>query len=349
MENKKLDWDDILIVPEILSDISSRSEINIYNENGKLPLITAPMDTVISEKNASIFEDNNINVCLPRNIKYDDVKNDNYFYSYGLDEIIYLVENNEKLPKKILIDIANGHMIKLYNIAKTIKEKYGDNIELMIGNIANPKTYKKYCEIGVDYVRTGVGNGGGCLTSKNVAIGYPMASLIKECYDISLTFDKPSKIVADGGFKNYSDIIKAFALGADIVMLGSILNKSLESIGDTYKANIKHTSFTEPGEKVDQFDSYIIEYFKNGGELYKKFRGMSTKEAQKNLGCTKIKTSEGVNRIQKVEYTLSGWVENFSHYMKSAMSYVGSHNLDEFIGMPEIIEISQNSYNRFNK
>jgi IMP dehydrogenase len=349
MENKKIDWDDILIIPEILSDISSRSEINIYNKNGKLPLITAPMDTVIDNNNAKIFEDNNINVCLPRNIKYENIKNDNYFYSYGLDEIIYLIENNEKLPKKILIDIANGHMIKLYNIAKKIKETYGNNIELMIGNIANPKTYKAYCEIGVDYVRTGVGNGGACLTSKNVSIGYPMASLIKECYDISLTFDKPAKIVADGGFKNYSDIIKAFALGADMVMLGSIFNKALESIGETYTTNIKHQYNTVPGEKVDQFNQNTIDYFKNGGELYKKFRGMSTKEAQKNLGCIKLKTSEGVNRMQKVEYTLSGWIENFSHYMKSAMSYTGSHNLDEFIGMPEIIEITQNSFNRFNK
>ncbi len=62
----------------------------------------------------------------------------------------------------------------------------------------------------------------GALTSKNVGVGYPMASLIKECYDISCILDKPAKIVADGGMKNYSDIIKALGLGADMVMLGSI-------------------------------------------------------------------------------------------------------------------------------
>ena len=48
----KLDWNDISIVPEILSDISSRSEINPFLD-GKLPLFTAPMDTVIDENNIS--------------------------------------------------------------------------------------------------------------------------------------------------------------------------------------------------------------------------------------------------------------------------------------------------------
>jgi len=101
----KLDWNDISIVPEILSDISSRSEINPFLD-GKLPLFTAPMDTVIDENNIKDFEENNINICLPRNIKYEDVKNDDYFYSYGLDEIIEMFNSEATFPKKVLIDIA---------------------------------------------------------------------------------------------------------------------------------------------------------------------------------------------------------------------------------------------------
>jgi len=45
----KLDWNDITIVPAELSSISSRSEINPYTVDGKLPLFTAPMDTVIND------------------------------------------------------------------------------------------------------------------------------------------------------------------------------------------------------------------------------------------------------------------------------------------------------------
>lgn len=162
----KLDWNDISIVPAELSPISSRSEINPFTIDGQLPLFTAPMDTVIDESNIHSFEKNFINICLPRHVKYSELKNDNYFYSYGLDEIVQLFENGNKLPKKVLIDVANGHMQRLYDVSKQIKEKYGDQIELMVGNIANPHTYRKYCEIGVDYIRVGIG--GGCFTPDNL-------------------------------------------------------------------------------------------------------------------------------------------------------------------------------------
>jgi len=76
---------------------------------------------------------------------------------------------------------------------------------------------------------------------------------------------------------------------------------------------------------------------------------MSTKEAQKAMGKTKFKTSEGVVRFRKVEYYLQGWVENFEHYLRNAMSYANAKTLEEFIGKVEICQISKNAYDRFNK
>ena len=148
----KYDWNDISIIPEAISSISSRKDVD-SSYSGKLPLFTAPMDKVIDNTNVEVFEQNNINICLPRHVKYEQLKNDNYFYSYGLDEIIELLDKKTQLPKRVLIDVANGHMKKLYDTAKYIKETFGDKIELMVGNIANPDTYRKYCEIGVDYIR----------------------------------------------------------------------------------------------------------------------------------------------------------------------------------------------------
>ena len=121
---------------------------------------------------------------------------------------------------------SNGHMPAVFDLTKRSKEKYGDSLVLMVGNVANPETYALLSDAGADYVRIGIGNGGGCLTTQNTGVGYPMASLIKECYEISTTLKKPAYIVADGGMQTYSDVIKALALGADFVMLGSILNKS---------------------------------------------------------------------------------------------------------------------------
>lgn len=187
----------------------------------------------------------------------------------------------------------------------------------------------------------------GCLTTYHTGIGYPMASLIKAINETSLTLDKPALIVADGGFKKYSDIIKALALGADYVMLGSIFNKALESAGET-----RFESIFED-EIIDQYSEKGLEYFnhyKNNMDnctLYKTFRGMSTKEVQKSWGRENLKTSEGVTRQLKVEYTISGWVENFSDYLRSAMSYCNSNDIYYF--SPEFILISQKAYERFNK
>jgi IMP dehydrogenase/GMP reductase len=339
----KFDWNDISIIPETLSTISSRSEIDILLKNGNLPLFTAPMDMVIDENNISKFQLNNINVCLPRNIKYDITKSINHFYSYGLDEIIDIIEYNKPLPRRVLIDVANGNMQKLLDISKRIKEKFGDNIELMVGNIANPDTYRKYCEIGVDWIRVGIGGGSACTTSANVSIHYPMASLVNECYEISKEFDKPTKILADGGFRNTSDIIKALALGADSCMLGGIFNKCLESCSDTYSLN-ETTS-----EYIKLKKEEAIELYKNSEPLYKYYRGMSTKEVQKVWDRKELKTGEGITKYNKVEYTLSGWTENFTDYLRSAMSYSNSRNLEEFIGQAQWVKISQNSFDRFNK
>lgn len=176
-----------------------------------------------------------------------------------------------------------------------------------------------------------------CLTTQQTGVGYPMASLISECKEMARTMENPAMIVADGGMKDYSDIIKALALGADYVMLGSILNKALESSGQNYFYKI-------PVSK--KLAKYL---YGKGFKITKKFRGMSTKEAQKSLGSTKLKTSEGVVRYRPVEYTLTQWVTNFESYLKSAMSYTNSPTLEDFKGNVNYNKISDNAYKRFKK
>ena len=352
----KLDWNDITIVPAELSSISSRSEINPYTVDGKLPLFTAPMDTVINDSNIKPFIKNGINICLPRHVRYEELKNNimllngssphDFFYSYGLDEIIELIESDAELPKRVLIDVANGHMQRLYDVSKQIKEKYGDQIELMVGNIANPNTYRKYCEIGVDYIRVGIGGGSACTTSANVGVHYPMASLIEECAMIKCAFDKPTKIIADGGFKNYSDIIKALALGADYVMIGSLFNKCLESCSKNF-LQIEAGNSTKAYKEISTKDA--LSYFKEGVDIYKYYRGMSTKEVQKSWNRKELKTGEGITKYNLVDSTLEGWTENFTDYLKSQMSYVGARNLDDFVGEVDFVQITQNAFLRFNK
>jgi len=224
--------------------------------------------------------------------------------------------------------------------AKTIysKENNKSKLTIMAGNVASPEMYEQYCmSDAIDYVRLGIGNGNACLTTQQTGIGYPMASLIIECNKIKNKFVNPTKIVADGGMKKYADIIKALALGADYVMIGSLFNKALESASPNYWYNFK-------------LPNILAEYlYENGYNIHKEFYGMSTKKAQKEMGNTNIKTSEGVVRKQKVEYTIYQWKDNFESYLRSAMSYTYSHNLSEFIGLVEYVQITENSFLRYNK
>jgi GMP reductase len=340
-----LDFDDLLIETANISIVSSRKDINIRYKNGYLPLMTAPMDTVICNENIEIFKNNGIMPVIPRVAKGEPTYlNPDTFMSYGLEEFekVFLKNSIGFIHEKVyaLIDIANGHMNDLYIITKKAKEIYGDRLVLMIGNIANPDTYLTYCKTNVDYIRVGIGNGNGCLTTVQTGVGYPMASLINECREIRYYSQHHPKIVADGGFKKYSDIFKALALGADYVMLGYMFNKALESAGVTTKSN---------GSIINQFSEEANQMFNCDTPLFKTFRGMSTKDVQKKWGKDEIKTSEGVERINKVEYTLNGWVNNFESYLKTAMSYTGKIELTDFIGNVYLNHITNNSYKRSDK
>lgn len=193
-----------------------------------------------------------------------------------------------------------------------------------------------------------------CTTSANAAIHYPSASLIQECYEISKEFKKPTKIIADGGFQKFADIIKALALGAHSVMLGGVLSKCIEScsacfvkIDDKYELIPEDYDLDSVHPPINYFNA--LNYFEKGVPVYKYYRGMSTKQVQSDWGKTDLKTAEGIVKYNRVEYTLSGWTENFSDYLKSNMSYCDKRDLDEYSGKVQTIQISDHAYNRFNK
>lgn len=350
----KFDFKDITIVPEYLSDINSRSVIDPSTDGYHLPIMVAPMDTVVNDENYQDFIENRFVPCIPRRsdgrIKFYD---EFVFTSMSFIDFCsfldgYLKTGEVGFFKKIhiLIDVANGHMksigdkVSLFLEKRKSLGKENDHI-IMVGNVANPETYKHYAKMGVDYVRVGIGGGSGCLTSANIGVHYPMASLVAECFSIKQESNFTTKIVADGGMKNYDDVIKAIALGADYVMIGGLFNKSLESCGQTsifkflYVSNKQAKYLWEKAPFLRKF-------------MYKKFRGMSTKEVQKSWGNPVLKTSEGIVKLNKIEYTLPQWKDNFIDYLRSAMSYTNSHKLNDFRGANYVF-ITQNSLNRFNK
>ena len=336
----KFDLNDVLIEPSVLTDITSRSKVFPRNKRGYLPIFTAPMDTVVNTENHDKFLREGISVCLPRGekLKPDGHNNKNTFISYSLTEFKDRLVNDTIEHSRVCVDIANGHMKDLYDTIRNAKKIHGTELILLVGNVANPSTYMKLSNAGADFVRVGIGNGNGCLTTENTGVGYPMGSLIRDCRELANKVKRPAKIIADGGMKSYSDIIKALALGADYVMVGSILNKCLESAGHNYLFN-----------RLKISDKLAKTLYKRGFTIHKKFRGMSTKEVQLKWGNATLKTSEGIVRKRKVEYTLHQWAENFEDYLRSAMSYTNSTYLYDFIGKTNYNKITNKAYSRFNK
>lgn len=352
--NIKYSLKDVSIVPAAVSSIDSRSQCKPYTNEGMLPLFTAPMSSVVSLENYGFFEESKIHPIIPRNIDFETRKGmcSKTWCAFSLSEFEEFFNGNIgnltlHVKHYVLIDIANGGMLKLHNLIREAKIKHGDNLVIMAGNVANPETYEALSNAGCDYVRCSVGTGFGCITASNTGIFYPSASLIRECFEISQNLNNPAYIVADGGVRNYDDVIKYLAIGADYVMCGSIFGKMLESAGET--TYVDRNGHSDKIILVDQYSNETERKFIKGLDLCKTYYGMSTKRAQKELGNTVLKTSEGIERQIKVEYTMSQWVENFTDYLRSAMSYTNSRTLSDFIGNVQTVLLSNAAQASINK
>lgn len=340
-------YNDVTIIPSIISEINHRKECNTFDNNGFLPIFTAPMSSVVCEDNFEIFEKNHINAILPRNINLETrikyaLKNKwaafslNEFNELFCDEKYF--ESYVKRNKKVLIDVANGHMKQIYNLVKKSKELYGDTIEIMIGNIANPETYIEAANCGVDYIRCSIGSGSCCITSSNLGIHYGIASLIDEIYKIKLMLaeKKPietlPKIIADGGVRNYSDIIKALALGADFVMVGGLFASLIESAGKTFIEDkngdvielypLEYHTITHENNAFFIKDKYDPSSIRIVEHVFKTCYGMASSDGQISINGKKTKTSEGITKTIKVSTSINKWADNMIDYMRSAMSYL---------------------------
>ena len=345
-------YNDISIVPAIKSNIEHRDECKPFlseRDIDNLPIFASPMSTVVNKENFSLFEDNQIIPILPRNFNLEtriEYIKSGKWAALSLQEFIDLFVDNDWDMKScfsvnVLIDIANGHMTKLHKTIHSAKNKYewSSKFKIMAGNIANPLTYIELAKAGCDYVRLSVGSGSGCISSTQTGIHYPLASLISETYEIKKKLNHLGEwtpmIIADGGVRNYDDVLKALALGADYVMIGGLFSKLVESAAPTFY-------YDEDGEtihKINPFEHKIninaVGTFDINGEitidnLYKVFYGMASRRGQEDISGEKKKTSEGVQKVFNCTTNLKKWSENMAAYMRSAMSYTNCYFIEEF-------------------
>lgn len=302
-------------------DLEHRGDINPYDNEGKLPIFVSPMTCVIDKNNYEIFKKSKVIPILPRNCDYPYAKED--WIGLSLPEFEYLIEDELDLNGyHVLVDIANGHMEKIYKLAKQAKEKFPELV-LMVGNIAHEGMYRYCCEAKIDYVRVSVGSGSACSTSCLTGVHRSLPTLLMGINNIKTELDKTdvkfrTKIVADGGLNTIDKAIKCLALGADYVMMGNTFARCEEACGK-------------------------ILYNKDGID-YREYYGMASERGQIDISGGVTKEPEGVEIVVPVTYTLDKFIKKFTQALRSAMSYTGHMTLKDF--RKSIIDIQ--SISEFN-
>jgi GMP reductase len=248
MEETKMsnsDYDNIFLAPNGISKIEHRGDVDLQTGfYGLYPIISSPMKGI---SGSSLVLEMGRNNCLGILHRFDTIENRMrmirevanpedgrggvpFGVAIGINDFgnelsvaDYAVENGAIL---ICVDIANGYLPQLAENGETLKNKYGQNINLMCGNVTTREGSDYLKESGFNFVRCGIGGGAQCLTRRATGVGRNQLAAIKDC-----SFSD-ANIVSDGGIDEPGKAVKSFAFGADFVMLGSILGKTNESEND---------------------------------------------------------------------------------------------------------------------
>ena len=230
----------------------------------------------------------------------------------------------------IVVDVAHGHSDLVIDTINTIKHEYGDDIELIAGNVATAKGTEELISRGVDGVKVGVGPGSICITRIVAGAGVPQLSAIMD--SASIARDEGIPIIADGGIKTSGDIAKAIGAGASTVMLGNLLAGTTESPGVPVLRNGRRVkvirgmaslgaSLGRDERTHGSFDDDFSEIIPEGVEAIVPFRG-ATKEILQQLigglrsgmsyvGATSIPSMWELTRFTRI--TPAGRQESTSH------------------------------------
>jgi len=316
-----LGYDDIVLSPRF-SNIRSRSEIDISVELPKgikleMPVIASPMDTICeSDMAIAIGKAGGVGIIhrymsieeQTKHISRAKKETHNVGFACGVngkDDLERAAKGIECGANIICIDIANGGSIHAVETAIKLQKLY-PNVHIMAGNVANASQLGAI-ERFVDSVRVGIGGGSVCTTSRICGVGLPSVTSIELCYQHTLSSSEDVALIADGSIKYTGDIVKAFAVGADVVMLGSLLSGYTQSCGNVVRVD---------------------------GKEYKQFRGMASREAREEFTGKKSYHIEGISTLVETKGDVTEFFEAIKANLKSGMSYLNARNMKEFIGKP---------------
>ena len=112
------------------------------------------------------------------------------------------------------------------------------NVPVLVGNCVSYEVALELMETGIHGVLVGVGPGAACTTREVTGVGVPQVTATLDCAaareDYYERTGRYVPIITDGGIRTGGDLCKAFACGADAVMIGTPLAQAEEAPGKGY-------------------------------------------------------------------------------------------------------------------
>ncbi|WP_022834978.1 IMP dehydrogenase [Salisaeta longa] len=245
----------------------------------------------------------------------------------------------------VTVDTAHGHSEGVLETVQAIAKRFGEEIDIVAGNVATADATRDLIDAGADAVKVGIGPGSICTTRIVAGVGVPQLTAIMECAEAARAAGVP--IIADGGIKQTGDIPKALAAGAHSVMIGGLFASVEESPGETiiYEGR-KYKSYRGMGSVSAMDQGSKDRYFQDAEDDLKKL------------------VPEGIEGRVPYSGTLGEVIHQMTGGLQAAMGYCGCETVDalyenaQFVrttaaGMreshPHDIQITKESPNYFSQ
>ncbi len=360
----KLDYKDVLIRPK-RSTLGSRAEVSLERQfqfrNYRpstfadpmyrgVPVMAANMDGVGTFEMADTLASLGMFTCLVKTYSEKELiefykdnpqRTENVAMSIGVSNADYdkfckvYLSLGEKL-KYLCIDVANGYTETFVNHVKNIRERY-PHIVIIAGNVVTGEMTEELILAGADIVKVGIGPGSVCTTRIQTGVGYPQLSAVIECADAAHGLG--GHIIADGGCTCPGDVAKAFAAGADFVMLGGMLAGHDEGGGEVITKYFATGEYRHTGspETYESFAPIFEE------KKFVQFYGMSSKAANdKHFGGLKdYRASEGREVLVPYRGPVADTVRDLLGGIRSTCTYAGAKTLKQLSKCTTFVRVTQ--------
>jgi GMP reductase len=360
----KLDYKDVLIRPK-RSTLKSRKQVRLERKfkfrNSKaeyegVPIMASNMDGVGIFEMADTLAEQNIFTCLVKTYSVEQLtiyfnnndvpeRSHNVAMSIGTsdDDFQKLVDVQANVGDKlkyVCMDIANGYSDHFAARVRKVRDQFPGLI-IIAGNVVTGEMTEELILAGADIVKVGIGPGSVCTTRIQTGVGYPQLSAVIECADAAHGLG--GHIIADGGCTCPGDVAKAFAGGADFVMLGGMLAGHDEGGGEVI------TKYYQTNEIIrEDVGDQTKETRRVEEKQFVQFYGMSSESANdKHFGGLKdYRSSEGRTVLAPYRGSVKVTIQEILGGIRSTCTYAGAIKLKQLSKCTTFIRCTE-THNRF--